>query len=147
MSEMSDLVEDEVVKHYFRTGNATVVSVMAIVLLSTAADDDDTGVFTSSTGVEITDAGAYARIDRPPLDANWTATAGGDGQTDNAAAITYVQATANWAPGDVAAIAMCDNAGHNLGLMYFHTVVDTAKAIDQDDTAEFGVGAITVSFD
>jgi hypothetical protein len=144
MSEMSDFTEDDLVKHFFRTGNATAVTVMAIALLTTAADDDDTAQFSTQTGVEVANSGAYARVDRPPLDANWTATAGGDGQTDNAAAITFTTATGNW--GTVVAIAMCDSATYDTGNVYFHTTVDTSKAINTDDTAEFAAGAITVTF-
>lgn len=141
MSEMSDYLEDELVKHIFRTGSFTKPTVLAICLLTTAADDDDTGIFTASTGVEVTNANAYARIDRPPLDANWTATAGGDGQTDNAAAITYSQATGSW--GTVTAMAITSSATHNAGNMYFHSTVTTSRAIDNGDTAEFAAGAIT----
>ena len=145
MAEMSDLVEDQLVLHFFRTGNATAITVMAVALLTTAADDDDTAVFTTQTGVEVSNAGtAYARVDRPPLDANWTATAGGDGQTDNAAAITFAVATASF--GTVTAIALCSSATYDTGSMYFHTAVDTSKAIGTDDTAEFAIGAITVTF-
>ena len=86
MSEMSDFTEDELVKHFFRTGSAAAASVMAVALLTLAASDADDGTF-ADTGTEVTNAGSYARVDRPPLDANWSATAGGDGQTDNVAAI------------------------------------------------------------
>jgi hypothetical protein len=143
MSEMSDYLEDELIKHLFRTGSFTKPTVLAFALLTTAADDDDTGVFTASTGVEVTAAGAYARIDRPPLDANWSATAAGDGQTDNVAAITYTQATASW--GTVTAMAITDSATHNAGNMLFHSTVTTGRAIDSGDTAEFAAGQITVT--
>lgn len=144
MSEMSDWLEDEVVKHIFRTGSFTKPTVLAFALLTLAADDDDTGQFTTGTGTEVTNAGAYARVDRPPLDANWTATAGGDGQTDNAAAITYTTATGNW--GTVAAIGITDSVTHDAGNLLFHSAVDTSKAVNTDDTAEFAIGAVTVTF-
>ncbi len=117
---------------------------LVLVLLTTAAVDGDSGVFTSGTGVEVTNAGSYARVDRPPLDANWTATAGGDGQTDNAAAVVFTTATAGW--GTVIAMAFCSSATHNTGDMYFHSTVDTSRTIDNGDTAEYAIGAITVTF-
>lgn len=138
---MSDYLEDELIKHIFRTGSFTKPTVLAFTLLTTAADDDDTGIFTASTGVEVTNAGAYTRIDRPPLDANWSATAGGDGQTDNVAAITYTQATASW--GTVVAMAICSATAHNTGNMYFHSTVTTPRTIDNGDTAEFAAAAVT----
>ena len=140
---MSDFLEDELVKHIFRTGSFTKPTVLAFALLTTAAVDGDTGTFTSGTGVEVTNANAYARQDRPPLDANWTATAGGDGETDNAAAITYPQATGSW--GTVAAAAICSSTTHDSGDMYLHGTVTTSKAIDNGDTAEFATGAVTVT--
>jgi len=144
MSEMSDFLEDELIKHLFRTGSFTKPTVMAVALLTTAADDANTGIFTAATpGVEVTNAGAYARVDRAPLDANWTATSGGDGQTDNAAAITFTQATANW--GTVAAMAFVSSITHNAGDVYFHSAVDTSRAIDNGDTAEFAIAAITIT--
>lgn len=140
---MSDFLEDELIKHIFRTGSFTKPTVLAFALLTTAADDDDSGIFTASTGVEVTNAGAYARVARNPLDANWTATSGGDGQTDNAAAITYTQATASW--GTVVAMAITSSTTHNAGNMYFHSTVTTSRAIDNGDTAEFAAGAVTVT--
>lgn len=143
MSEMSDYLEDELVKHIFRTGSFTKPTVLAFCLLTTNADDDDTGIFTASTGVEVTNANAYSRQDRPPLDANWTATAGGDGQTDNAAAITYSQATGSW--GSVTGMAITSSATHNVGNMYFHSPLTTSRTIDNGDTAEYAIGAVTVT--
>ena len=143
MSEMSNYLEDELIKHIFRTGSFTKPSTLAIALLTTAAVDGDTGAFTAGTGVEVTNANAYARESRNPLDANWTATAGGDGQTDNAAAITFTQATGSW--GTVAAMAIVDSATHNAGNMLFHSTVDTSRTIDNGDTAEFAAGSITVT--
>lgn len=143
MSEMSDYLESALIDHIFRTSSFTKPSVLAIALLTTNAVDADSGVFTTGTGVEVTNAGAYARVSRNPLDANWTATAGGDGQTDNAAAITFTQATGSW--GTVNAFAIVDNATYNTGNMLFYSAVTTPRAIDNGDTAEFAAGAITVT--
>jgi len=147
MSEMSDYTEDQLVLHFFRTGNATAITVLAHALLTTTPIDGDTGQFTVGTGVEVTNAGAYARVDRPPLDANWTATAGGDGQTDNAAAITYTTATADWSSGsNITALAICTSATYDTVQMLFYSPVTTPKPILTDDTAEFAIGAITATF-
>jgi hypothetical protein len=140
---MSNYLEDELIKHLFRTGSFAKPTVLAFALLTTGAAEGDTGVFTAGTGVEVTDAGAYSRVDRPPLDANWTATAGGDGQTDNAAAISFTQATASW--GSVTDMAICSSTSHNVGQMLFYSSVDTPRTIDNGDTAEFAIGAVTVT--
>jgi len=145
VAEMSDHLEDEVIKHIFRTGSFTKPSVLAMCLLTTNAVDGDTGQFSTGTGVEVTNAGAYTRQARNPLDANWTATSGGDGQTDNAAAITYTQATASWST--VVAMAITDSTTFDAGNMLFYSTVGTSRTIDSGDTAEFSIGAITVTFD
>ena len=147
MSEMSDYMEGQLIAHLFRTSTFTKPTTIAIALLTTNAVDSDTGVFTGGTGVEVTNAGAYARLSGAtltnPLDANWTAPSAGDGQTDNAKTLTFTQATGNW--GTVAAMALVDNATYNTGNMWFYTAVDTPKAISTGDTAEFAIGAITVT--
>lgn len=153
MSEMSDYLEDEVVKHIFRTGSFTKPTSIEIALLTTNAVDGDTGQFTVGTGVEVTNANAYARAANgdaqsntiDPLDANWTATAGGDGQTDNASAITFPQASGSW--GTVVAMAFVDSSVFDAGNMLFYSAVDTSRAIDNGDTAEFAIAAITITFD
>ena len=143
MSEMSDYLEGQLIAHIFRTASFSKPSTLAIALLTTGAVDGDTGVFTAGTGVEVTDANAYARVARNPADANWTAPTGGDGQTDNAAAITYAAATASW--GTVTAMAITDATAHNTGNLLFHSTVTTSRAIDGGDTAEYAIGAITVT--
>ena len=143
MSEMSDYMEDTLIGHLFRTATFGKPTTVAIALLTTTAVDGDTGVFTTGTGVEVANASAYARVARNPLDANWSATSGGDGQTDNVAAITFSQATGSW--GTVKAMAIVDNATWNTGNMWFHSTVTTQKSIDNGDTAEFAAGAITVT--
>ena len=144
MSAMSDYLEGELIKHIFRTGSFTKPTVLGFALLTTAAVDADTGVFTSGTGVEVTDAGAYARIDRPPLDANWAAPSAGNGLTDNVAEIAFVQATASW--GTVAAVAICDNISHNMGNMLLHGTLTESKAVGNNDTFKFPAGSVDVTF-
>lgn len=113
-------------------------------LLTTNAVDGDTGQFSVGTGVEVTNANAYTRQARNPLDANWTAATGGNGQTSNVAAITYSQATGSW--GTVAAMAITDSTTYDAGNMLFYTTVGTSRTIDSGDTAEFAASAITVTF-
>ena len=156
MAELTDFTEDEIIKHFFRTGDMASVSVMAIALLTTLADDNDSGIFTSSTGVEVPSSNAYERANDAntgggasnttnPLDANWTATAAGDGQTDNATAIAFAAATGNW--GTIVGVGLCSSATHNAGDLYFHSPVDIGQAITSGQTVEFAIGDITVTID
>lgn len=112
--------------------------------MTTNADDDDTGQFSTSTGVEVTNANAYSRQARNPLDANWSAATGGAGQTANVAAITFSQATGSW--GTVAAMAITDSSTYDSGNLLFYSTVGTSRTIDNGDTAEFAASAITVTF-
>src|SRR5262245_1520988 len=88
MSQMSDYLEVELRKHIFRTGSFTKPSALYVSLHT--ADPTDAG-----TGTEVS-GGSYARVQRDPLDANWTAASATNGLTDNAAAITFPSPTANW---------------------------------------------------
>ena len=144
MSEMSDYLEGQLIAHIFRTSTFSKPSALAIALLTTGAADSDSAVFTTGTGVEVTNAGAYARVARNPADANWSAPSTGDGQTDNVAAVTFTQATGSW--GSVSDMAIVDNATYNTGNMLFYSAVDTGRTISTGDTAEFAAGAITVTF-
>lgn len=45
---------------------------------------------------EPTGVGSYARVQRDPADANWSAASATDGLTDNVAAIAFPAPTANW---------------------------------------------------
>jgi len=143
MSEMSDYLEGQLIAHLFRTATFTKPTTIAIALLTTNAVDADTGQFTTGTGVEVTNANAYARQTLNAGDANWTAPAGGDGQTDNASAVTFPQATGSW--GTIVATAIVDNGTYDTGDLWFYSTVDASKTIDNGDTAEFAIGAITVT--
>ena len=143
MAEMSDYLEDSLVTHIFRTNSWSKPTVLALALLTTAADDDDTGTFSTSTGVEVPNSNAYARVARNPLDANWAGSV--DGMTNNVAAITFAQATGSW--GTVVALAIVDSATFDSGNMLFHSTVNTSRTIDNGDTAELAATALTITFD
>ena len=139
---MSDYLETSLVTHIFRTSSWSKPSVLAIALLTTVADDDDTGQFSTSTGVEVVSAGAYARTANNPADANWDAASGG--ATANTSAITFPTATGSW--GTIQGLAIVDNATFDTGNMLFHSSIGTPRAIGVGDTAEIAAGAITVTF-
>jgi len=84
MYAMSNYLEQEILKHIFRTGSYTKPTVLAIALLKTLPSDD------AGTGlVELAMTG-YARKQVNPLDANWTdPSLGTQGEVDNAAAQSF----------------------------------------------------------
>lgn len=91
MTAMTDVLEGNVVMHCFRTG--TWAKPAALLTALYTAMPGETGGGTEVTG------GSYARAacgNGAPLDANWAAPAGGNGTTNNLAAITFPAPTANW---------------------------------------------------
>jgi len=105
------------------------------------------GLFTaapgeSGGGTEVS-GGSYARAQLDPADANWTAPAGGNGATDNAAAITFPAPTANW--GVVSHVAEIDRATGGNYLMY--GALTASKTVNNGDPApSFPIGALDVTY-
>lgn len=125
----------ELRKHVFRTGSYTKPTVLAVALYTAAPGE--TGGGTEVTG------GSYARVQRDPLDANWTAVSATDGLTDNAADLTYPAPTANW--GVVTHFAILDAT--SAGNMLIYGALTTSKTINNGDPApKFVAGALDVTF-
>jgi hypothetical protein len=104
------------------------------VALFTAAPGDSGG------GTEVS-GGAYARVARNPLDANWDATSGTDGHTANTADITFPTATANW--GTITHVGIFDaSSGGNL---LFYGALTTSKAVNTGDTFKFSAGDLDIT--
>ena len=135
MSAMSDYLEGQVRAHVFRTASFTKPSALWIALFTAAPSD-------SGGGTEVA-GGSYARVQRDPLDANWTAASATDGKTDNAAAITFPAPSAGW--GVVTHFGIFDaSSGGNL---LFHGALTVAKTINASDPApSFGIAALSVTF-
>jgi hypothetical protein len=135
MSAMSDYAEVEVRKHFFRTGSFTKPTVLGIALYTAAPGD-------AGGGTEVT-GGSYARVDRPPLDANWTGASATDGLTDNAADIVFPAPTANW--GSVTHFGIHDAT--TAGNLLFHGSLGTAKTVNNGDPApKFAAGDLNITF-
>lgn len=134
MANASDYLEVELRKHLFRTGSFTKPTVLGVALFTVTPSD-------SGGGTEVT-GGAYARVDRPPLDANWTAASATDGLTDNAATITFPTPTANW--GTVVAFGIFDatTAGN---LLVWGPITPNKTVNNGDPAPSFAVGALDVT--
>lgn len=135
MSDKSDYLEGEFIKHLFRTGSFTKPTIMGVALFTTAPNKE-----TGAAGVEVS-GGNYARIDRPPLDANWDApTSGGD--TANTAVITFGVPSANW--GSIVAFGLYDaTSGGNL--LYSANLAQSKTVNDGDPAPTFPAGSLTIS--
>jgi len=135
MSKMSDYLEVQLRKHLFRTGSFTKPTVLAVSLHT--ADPTDAG-----TGTEVL-GGSYARVDRPPLDANWSAASATDGLTDNVADITFPAPTANW--GVITHFGIWDAL--TSGNLLVHGALGTSKTVNSGDPApSFLAGSLDITF-
>ena len=135
MSAMSDYLEGEIRKHVFRTGSFTKPSALWVALFTAAPSD-------SGGGTEVA-GGSYARVQRDPLDANWTAASATDGKTDNAAAVTFPSPSGSW--GLVSHFAIFDApSGGNL---LIHGALTVPKTVNASDPAPaFAIGALAITF-
>jgi len=135
MSQMTDYLEAQIRTHIFRTGSFTKPTVLAIALYTAAPGE--TGGGTEVSG------GSYARVQRDPLDANWTAASGTDGLTDNAAALTFPTPSANWGVVTHTAILDATSAGN----MLLFGALTASKTVNNGDPApNFPTGALDVTF-
>jgi hypothetical protein len=135
MAAMSDYLEGQIRAHIFRTASFTKPAALHIGLFTGAPSD-------SGGGTEVA-GGAYARVARAPLDANWTAASSTDGITTNAAAIVFPAPTANW--GTVSHFAIFDASSG--GNMLFHGELSQTRVINNGDAApEFAAGALSITF-
>lgn len=135
MANMSDYLEQQLRAHLFRTASFTKPTVLAVALFTAAPSD-------SGGGTEVS-GGSYARVNVPPLDANWTAASSTDGNTDNAADITFPAPTANW--GSITHFGIFDaTSGGNL-LVW--GALTTPKTVNNGDPApKFLAGSLDVTF-
>lgn len=134
MSQASDYLEVELRKHIFRTGSFTKPTVLAVALYTAAPGE--TGGGTEVSG------GSYARVQRDPLDANWTGVSATTGLTDNAAALTFPAPTANW--GQATHFAILDAT--TVGNFLVYGALTTPKTVNSGDPApSFAIGALSVT--
>lgn len=130
----SDYLEDQIINHIFRTSSFTKPSVLGIALFTAAPSD-------AGGGTEVT-GGSYARVDHAPLDANWDATSGTDGQTANTTVVTFPAPTADW--GQVTHFGIFDAT--SAGNLLYWGALTTAKTINNGDPAPtFPAGSLVVT--
>lgn len=134
MSAKSDYLENEIIKHIFRTGSFTKPTNLYVALFTAAPSD-------AGGGTEVS-GGSYARVANNPADANWDATSGTDGHTANTGAINFPTPTANW--GQVTHFGIFDAS--TAGNLLYWGALTTAKTINNGDPApSFPAGALEIT--
>lgn len=134
MSKMSDYLEVQLRAHIFRTASFTKPAALYVSLHT--ADPVDAGSGTEAN------YGSYARVQRDPLDANWTAASATDGNTDNAAAITFPTCTSG--TNLITHFAIWD-ASTNGNMITFGTLTNSFT-VTTGVTPLFAIGALDVTF-
>lgn len=135
MSAMSDYLETQLRTHLFRTGSFTKPAALHVALFTAAPSD-------AGGGTEVS-GGSYARVQRNPGDANWSAPNGTGGVTANVAPIIFPAPSADW--GTVTHFAIFDAA--TAGNMLAHGALTTPRTINNGDAApEFAAGALQFTF-
>ena len=132
----SDFLENEIIKHIFRTGSFTKPTALYVALFTAAPSD-------AGGGTEVTTSATnYARVDHPPLDANWAATSGTDGKTSNATAITFGVPSGNW--GQVTHFALF-SAVTGGNMLYWGALTDPKNVNTGDPAPVFPIGSLQIT--
>jgi hypothetical protein len=129
----TDYLENELVKHIFRTGSFTKPTNLYVALYTAAPSD-------SGGGTEVTATG-YSRQAVNPADANWAATSGTNGQTSNVSAINF--GTWTTGPTTVTHVAILDASSG--GNMLFHGALTASKTVNSGDSFSIPAGSLTVT--
>lgn len=145
MAIMSNYLEDQLIKHIFRTGTFSKPTVLAFALLTTEAIDSDTGQFSSGTGVEVVSGSAYSRFILGPSNTLWSPPVSGNGETFNGSSVAFNIATGPW--GNIVGLTIIDNAVYDTGNMLFFTTVDTPREINTGDKARFAATQLVFKVD
>lgn len=130
----SDYLENELIKHVFRTGTFTKPTNLYIALFTSAPSDAGGGTELSGNN--------YARVAHGPADGDWDATSGTNGNTKNTSAINFPTPSGNW--GLITHFAIFDTISG--GNMMYHGALTQAKTVNNGDPApSFPVGALSVT--
>lgn len=127
MSEMSNYLENALVDHVFRNSALSSPTTVYLALFTDDPAEDASGTEVA-TGAYAREAVAFA--------------APADGVSTNSGVITFTTATANW--GTITHFAIFDAV--TTGNMLVYSPLDTSKAVNTDDTAEFAAGNISITF-
>jgi len=141
-AQATDYLENQIIDHIFRTASFTKPTHLYVALFTAAPSD-------AGGGTEVT-GGSYARVDLPPLNANWNATQGGttgassgtSGLTANATAITFPAPTANW--GTVTHFAIMD-AITSGNMLIWDALTASRTILNGDPAPSFAIGALQVT--
>lgn len=130
MADMSDFTELNFMAHIFRTATWAKPAALWVSLHTGTLLDDGTGTEVSG--------GSYARVQRNPLDANWSFSGVG-GVITNAAEILFPSPTANW--GVIIWAGVWDAS--TVGNLLAKAILGSSKTVNSGDAApRFPIGTL-----
>ena len=142
MAAFTNYLENELIKHIFRTGSFTKPTVLGIALF-TAVAAGEAGTITEVLATNVTSTG-YARVELNPDDDHWAAAGTStDGTTHNDEAITFPEALLDW--GTVTHFGIYDAASS--GELLIYAQLTAPRTITAGSTPSFAIGALTVQVD
>lgn len=138
---MSDTWEAKVLNHILRSAALGLDATNVWVALGTAAAD---GSFT-----ELPNSGGYARVAVNRTGTGWAAATGtSPALSDNAVAITFPAASANWNSGNnITHFAVCESGTVGGGGVIWWADLPTPKPVLTGDIPSFAIGALDVTQD
>jgi hypothetical protein len=128
----SDYLELELLDHVLGNSAYSAPATLYFALYTVAPTD-------AGGGTEVT-GGSYARASHTNNLTNWPSA----NPKQNAVAITFAQATADW--GTVVAFAIHGAASGDAQMLYWGDLT-ASKSVENGDTAEFAINGITVTED
>lgn len=148
IGNMSQYLQSGVLENLFGGNNWPRSNKLWVALASGTLISSMTGGLGSN---EVPNAGAYARQELDPSDANWKVGGGivyvnGSGSAANQSAITFPQASAAWA-GQVTDVAICDSGVYGAGNMLWFGKLAVPKTVGQNDQFSFAIGNLAIYMD
>jgi hypothetical protein len=136
MSAMSDFMESGLINAMFRANTDSFAFPVAIYIgLTTDTPSDATPAANELSG------DGYARIQVTQADGSWKAATVG-GATENVAAITFADATANWLT--ASGVIITDATGE--GNVWLHGALATPRLVLNGDALRFKSGDLDITF-
>lgn len=132
-SQLGDYAESQIMKHIFRNTAIFTPPANIAVQLYTAATSD-----ANSTGTLVS-GGSYATVNVGTT-TGWSDPGATGGATDNAAAIDFGTASANW--GTVSHVSLEVAGGAN---RLFHGALTASKVVNSGDSFQFATGDLDVT--
>lgn len=134
MSEMTDYLEGELIKHIFRTGSFTKPAALYIGLFSAAPGE-------AGGGSEFA-GGSYARAQLNPADANWSDQTAGNGQTSNLLQVNFPAPSATWGLATHFGVFDAPTGGN---LLTYSPLTNSRNINNGAPAPFFAAGALTVT--